>query len=378
MAALDRAVERALPDPPAAAALASAPALPAGPCPVEGLRWSSDEQPGIRRLRQRAGFRYVGPDGAPVRDEPTLARIRKLAIPPAYEDVWICLRANGHIQATGRDARGRKQYRYHPDWRVARDADKFVRMAAFGAALPRIRKRVAQDLKAGDTPRPPAQAVLATIVKLLDETWMRIGNESYARENGSFGLTTLRNRHAKVKPGRIELRFRGKHGVQHSVGLDDPRVARIVRRCQNLPGQELFEYVDDDGSIKSIDSADVNAYLREASGEDFTAKDFRTWHATAYALQLMCAAHPEEPLKPTELLKQVAQRLGNTPAVCKKSYVHPELLSCQELGRLTAARLPRVAGLKEHERRLLAYLRSGERAARRVATRVAKKPQALT
>jgi len=227
---------------------ARAPAkAPAGVETPRGLVWVSDQAPGIRRIRVGAEFAYVGPDGKRLRKAAELQRIRALAIPPAYEDVWICVRANGHIQATGRDARGRKQYRYHPDWRLAKDADKFERMHEFGAALPRIRKRVATDLAAPVGAMPRRDTVLATIVRLLDTTYVRIGNEEYARENKSFGLTTLRNRHAAVSGDSLRLRFRGKSGKEHEVGSDDPRVAKVVRRCQAMPGQELFQYVDEDG-----------------------------------------------------------------------------------------------------------------------------------
>jgi DNA topoisomerase-1 len=329
-----------------------------------GLVWVSDEAPGIRRLRKGDDFDYVGPDGKRVRDAEALRRIRSLAIPPAYEEVWICTRANGHLQATGRDARGRKQYRYHPDWRVAKDADKFERMLEFGAALPRIRKRVAADLAAPVGTKPRRETVLATVVRLLDTTYVRIGNEEYARENKSFGLTTLRNRHAAVSGDRLRLRFRGKSGKEHEVELDDPGVARVVRRCQAMPGQELFQYADEEGDLHVVDSADVNDYLRAASGADFTAKDFRTWHGTAHALALWIergAAGTEKAPSAKELLAEVAKRLGNTVAVCKKSYVHPRVLEAlaRELDDEILAELDkgsRRAGLSAGERRLLAFL----------------------
>ena len=329
-----------------------------------GLVWVSDQAPGIRRIRNGSEFAYVGPDGKRVRDAQALARIRALAIPPAYEEVWICTRANGHLQATGRDARGRKQYRYHADWRAAKDADKFERMLEFGAALPRIRKRVAADLAAPVGTRPRRETVLATIVRLLDTTYVRIGNEEYARENKSFGLTTLRNRHAAVTGDRLRLRFRGKSGKEHEVELDDPRVARVVRRCQAMPGQELFQYVDEEGVSHGVGSDDVNEYIRAASGADFTAKDFRTWHGTAHALALWIergATGPGKAASAKELLAEVARRLGNTVAVCKKSYVHPRVLAtlAEELDAEVLAELdkaPRRAGLSAGERRLLAFL----------------------
>ncbi len=329
-----------------------------------GLVWVSDQAPGIRRVRSGDDFAYVGPDGKRVRDAGALRRIRTLAIPPAYEAVWICTRANGHLQATGRDARGRKQYRYHSDWRVAKDADKFERMLEFGAALPRIRKRAAADLAAPVGTKPRRETVLATIVRLLDTTYVRVGNEEYARENKSFGLTTLRNRHAAVSGDRLRLRFRGKSGKEHEVELDDPRVARVVRRCQAMPGPELFQYADEQGAVHVVDSADVNDYIREASGADFTAKDFRTWHGTAHALALWIergAAGAEKAPGARELLAEVAKRLGNTVAVCKKSYVHPRVLEvlASELDEEVLAEVDKAsrrAGLNVGERRLLAFL----------------------
>jgi len=335
-----------------------------GIAPPRGLVWVSDQAPGIRRIRVGEGFAYVGPDGKRVRKAAELQRIRALAIPPAYEDVWICVRANGHIQATGRDARGRKQYRYHPEWRVAKDADKFERMLEFGATLPRIRKRVAADLAAPVGTRPRRETVLATIVRLLDTTYVRIGNEEYARENKSFGLTTLRNRHAAVSGDRLRLRFRGKSGKEHEVALDDPRVAKVVRRCQAMPGQELFQYVDEGDEVRSVGSAEVNDYIREISGADFTAKDFRTWHGTAHALALwmergVAGDKPRPSAK--ELLGEVARRLGNTIAVCKKSYIHPRVLEAlagdPDDALIDAlAKASRRAGLSAGERQLLAFL----------------------
>ena len=325
--------------------------------------WASDERPGIRRERAARGFTYRGTDGRRLRDAGELARIRRLAIPPAYEDVWICPKPNGHLQATGRDARGRKQYRYHPDWRSAKDSDKFERMLEFGATLPRIRSRVKADLARPFGERPGRETVLATIVRLLDKTYVRIGNEEYARANRSFGLTTLRNRHAAVKGSRLQLRFVGKSGKEHEIALEDPRVARVVRRCQAMPGQELFQYQDEAGERRTIDSADVNDYLREASGAEFTAKDFRTWHGTVHALDLwavQCAADASRRRTVNQLLGDVAARLGNTVAVCKKSYVHPRVLEtlasvadAKVLARMSPARR---AGLTVAERRLLKFL----------------------
>ena len=335
----------------------------APPPTPRGLVWVSDERPGIRRERAGQGFAYRGADGKRLRDAEALARIRKLAIPPAYEDVWICAKPNGHLQATGRDVRGRKQYRYHPDWRLAKDSDKFERMLEFGAALPRIRARVKADLARPVGERPGRETVLATIVRLLDATQVRIGNEEYARTNRSFGLTTLRSRHAAVKGTRLQLRFKGKSGKEHEVALDDPRVARVVRRCQAMPGQELFQYEDEGGERRAIDSADVNDYIREASGGEFTAKDFRTWHGSVHALELwavQCVGDASCRRTANQLLADVAARLGNTVAVCKKSYVHPRVLETlasvadeKVLARMSPARR---AGLAIAERRLLKFL----------------------
>jgi len=331
-----------------------------------GLLWIGDDKPGIRRERVGDGFRYRGLDGRLIRNAAELRRIRALAIPPAYEQVWICPRPNGHLQATGRDARGRKQYRYHPDWRLARDAGKFEHVLEFGAALPRIRKRVKADLAAPIAAAPRRETVLATLVRLLDTTLVRVGNDEYARTNRSFGLTTLRNRHADVRGSRIRLRFRGKSGIEHEVDLDDPRVARVVRRCQAMPGQDLFQYEDDDGSARAVGSADVNDYIRDAAGADFTAKDFRTWHGSVHALALwaeQCAADTSCRRSANQLLAEVARRLGNTVAVCKKSYVHPRVLGtlATQVDSEALARLGgrRRAGLDAAERRLLAFLGHG-------------------
>ena len=337
-----------------------------------GLVWSTDDRPGIRRERVGDGFAYRGVDGRRIRNAAEIRRIRALAIPPAYEDVWISPLPNGHLQATGRDARGRKQYRYHPDWRVARDADKFERMLEFGAALPRIRARVKEQLAMpiGDAPR--RDTVLATIVRLLDTTFVRIGNDEYAKTNKSFGLTTLRRRHADVRGSRLRLRFRGKSGVERDVGLEDPRVARVVRRCQAMPGQQLFQYMDENGQARAVDSSDVNDYIRETTGAEFTAKDFRTWHGTAFALALwaeQCAADAACRRTANQLLGDVAGRLGNTVAVCRKSYVHPRVLeqlaSAADADALAAMTPTRRAGLSAAERRLLRFLAKPTGAARK-------------
>ncbi|HEX2195132.1 MAG TPA: DNA topoisomerase IB [Candidatus Limnocylindria bacterium] len=293
-----------------------------------GLRYVSDSTPGIRRRRAGRGFTYLAPDGSRITNERTLERIKRLAIPPAWTDVWICPSPNGHLQATGRDARGRKQYRYHADWRKARDEVKYERIVEFGQALPRIRGRVEQDLS---LPGMPRERVLAAVVRLLEKTRMRVGNEEYARDNRSFGLTTLRHRHAQVGSSRIRFRFRGKGGREMEVELSDRRLARIVARCQELPGQQLFTYLGDDGQPRTVDSADVNDYLREISGRDFTAKDFRTWSGTvlaAWALSELREFDTQAQAKRNVVraVEAVAERLGNTPAVSRSSYVDPRVI----------------------------------------------------
>jgi DNA topoisomerase-1 len=306
----------------------SGPGDPEASAEEAGLRYVSDAMPGIRRKRAGRGFSYIGVDGQRLRDRRQIDRIRSLAIPPAWTDVWICPIARGHLQATGRDAKGRKQYRYHPRWHAVRDEAKYERMIAFGQALPRIRRRVEEDLS---RPGLPRERVLAAVVRLLEKTRVRVGNEEYARENRSFGLTTLRNRHAEVGASRIRFRFRGKGGKEHEVELSDRRLATIVGRCQDLPGQALFTYLDEDGEPRTVDSADVNEYLREISGEEFTAKDFRTWAWTvlaAWALSELTEFDSEAQAKRNVVraVEAVAERLGNTPAVSRKSYVHPTVI----------------------------------------------------
>jgi DNA topoisomerase-1 len=302
-----------------------------------GLRYVSDEGPGIRRKRAGRAFSYVGPDGQRILDRRVIQRIKSLAIPPAWADVWICKHPDAHLQATGRDARGRKQYRYHPRWREVRDASKYERLAAFGEALPRIRAQVTQDLAQRGMPR---SKVLATIVRLLDETSIRIGNDEYRRQNQSFGLTTMLDQHARFEGGTVRFEFTGKSGRQHSVKLSDRRLARIVKQCQDIPGQELFQYLDEDGQRHSVESADVNAYLREISGGgEFTAKDFRTWNGTVLALRyLRLCESPSSATAAKRLvsgaIKSVAQDLGNTPAVCRKAYVHPVVVNAYLEGSL--------------------------------------------
>jgi DNA topoisomerase-1 len=293
-----------------------------------GLRYVSDDQPGYTRKPKGDDFEYFDTDGKPIRDETRLLRLSRLAIPPAYKDVWICPSPNGHIQATARDARGRKQYRYHERWREARDEDKYDRMLVFGHALPKIRRQVNKDMGLRDLPR---NKVLATVVHLLGRTFIRIGNEEYARENKSFGLTTMRNRHVDVKGAKLSFSFRGKSGVVHEIDVNDRRLANIIRKLQDLPGQDIFQYQDETGEVRNVSSQDVNDYLQEITGEDFTAKDFRTWAGTVLtAMALNVQGPPEDETQAKKNIKDaiatVAKILGNTPTVCRKCYVHPVVL----------------------------------------------------
>jgi DNA topoisomerase I len=301
-----------------------------------GLRYVSDNQPGYTRKANGQDFEYFDTDREPIRDEQRLLRISRLAIPPAWSDVWICPSPNGHIQATGRDARGRKQYGYHERWREVRNEDKYGRTISFGKALPKIRKRVKKDLALAGLQR---NKVLGTIVLLLEQTLIRVGNEEYARENNSFGLTTMQDRHVDVAGSKLRFRFRGKSGREHEVDVTDRRIARIVSRLQDLPGQDLFQYVDDNGDVRDITSQDVNEYLREITDQDFTAKDFRTWSGTVLAAIALNVAGPFETQKQAKAnvknaIGAVAKILGNTPAVCRKCYIHPAVLETYLEGNL--------------------------------------------
>lgn len=334
------------------------------------LRYASDAQPGITRRRNGRGFRYLGANGKPLRNRDDLARIRALVIPPAWRDVWICPWPNGHLQATGRDARGRKQYRYHDRWRKHRDEDKYAKMLRFAAALPRIRRRVAHDLALRGLPR---ERILATLVRLLERSLIRIGNEEYAQDNNSFGLTTLRDRHASIHGEKIHFEFRGKSGVEHSVAVTDRRLAQIVRRCRDLPGYELFQYLDDDGRRRSIGSGDVNDYLREITGQDFTAKDFRTWNGSLLAAAAL-ARQTTPPSKTAThravvaAVKEVAAALGNTASVCRRCYIHPAVIEAFEAGSLLETLRPAKSskdrgassshGLRQDETRLIRLLQA--------------------
>lgn len=332
-----------------------------------GLRYIDDRQPGIARRRRGRHFAYFYPDGTQVRDQREVGRIRALAIPPAYRQVWISPIANGHMQATARDARGRKQYRYHKRWREVRDEAKYHRLVAFGRALPAIRVAVAKDLSAPELSR---RKVLAAIVAILDSTGVRVGNEEYAQANGSFGLTTLRTRHVSLNGSQVRLRFRGKTGREHRILLDDKRLARVIKRCRDLPGEELFTYLDDAGSIAAVSSDDVNEYIREIAGDDFSAKDFRTWIGTVECIAALAepSAHQAEAKQRiTAALLCVAGRLGNTPAVCRKAYVHPAVIETYtRLRRLPRRQVKatvkeRPGSLSHEERLALRFVEKWER-----------------
>ena len=336
------------------------PKVPALPEPITdpqesaraaGLRYVSDAKPGIRREKHGDEFRFFDPKGEPVEDEKTLARIKSLVIPPAWTQVWIAPQSNGHLQATGRDAKGRKQSRYHPKWRETRDETKYERMMHFAAALPVIRKRVDEDLALHGLPR---RKVLATLVSLMEQTHIRVGNEEYARDNKSYGLTTMRTKHVEVHGSKITFDFQGKSRVHHTVNLQDRRLASIIKRCADIPGYELFQYLDPDGERHSIDSADVNEYLHEISGEHFTAKDFRTWAGSVLACAMLNELAPyttqtEAKKNVVQAIKSVASQLGNTPSVCRKCYVHPVVLEAYMGGPAMEKAEREVKEKVEHE-----------------------------
>jgi DNA topoisomerase-1 len=333
------------------------PSQAAAAAAVEGLSHADDREPGIGRKATAAGFVYVGPDGRRIRDPLTLERIRRLAVPPAWTEVWICPEPHGHIQAVGRDARGRKQYRYHETWRQVRDGDKFDRLVAFGRALPRLRRRVEADLA---RPGLPREKVLAAVVRVLETTLIRVGNDEYAAANGSFGVTTLRDRHVRIGSHRAVFEFRGKAGKTHRTGFNDRRLARIVKACQDLPGQRLFQYLDDDGKRRAVQSADVNAYIRDAMGEDFSAKDFRTWAGAVAAAQALClmgpAAHAAEAKRNiSTCVGAVARLLGNTAAVARRAYIHPAILDAYAEGGLA---LKTSADRRTFELQVLRFLQA--------------------
>lgn len=329
-----------------------------------GLRYVTDAEPGFRRRRSGKGFAFLDARGKRISDKATLERIRALAIPPAYTDVWICADARGHLQASGRDARGRKQYRYHAHWRRRRDRDKFSHLADFGRILPSLRRRIAKDLK---LPGMPRDKVLAMLVSLLAQTLIRVGNEEYARSNNSFGLTTLRNRHVQFPAGRAIFRFRGKSGQEHTVELEDARLVRMLRKIQQLPGQALFQYLDTDGIAQPLGSGDVNDYLRAVTGQDTSAKEFRTWGATLAAIARFASTPVPErgetaiASAQAEVVREVAKQLGNTPAVCRNSYIHPAVFAGWRNGllarRISAAD---VAHPRKLEKLAIAFLRASK------------------
>ena len=333
-----------------------------------GLRYVTDEMPGIRRRRHGRGFAYLAPDGKAIRDREMLRRFRSLVIPPAWTEVWICPDASGHLQVTARDARGRKQYRYHPRFRQQRDGTKFERMIAFSDVLQAIRERVEHDIALPGLPRPK---VMATVVWLLERTLIRIGSNEYAKANKSFGLTTLRQRHVRVTGSKLRFDFRGKSGVEHSVAVTDRRIARIVQRCQELPGQELFQYVDDHGERQSVQAEDVNAYLHDIAGRDVTAKDFRTWAGTMLTAEALRAVGAAPSRRQAErnivaAIDATAARLGNTRSVCRKYYIHPALLEAYLEGSVLPPtpeaewreRKQPAAPLRRHEAEVLAFLKA--------------------
>lgn len=320
------------------------------------LRYIDDSVPGITRRRRGRYWQYFRPDGSRVTDRGEIDRLNAIGMPPAYENCWFCPWPNGHLQGFGFDAKGRKQYRYHPDFRAEQEARKYERLAAFGRALPKLRKKVEEDLQGKPT---AVETVLAAVVRLIDETRMRVGSEEYARDNKSFGATTLRNRHAKVERGKLKITYQGKHGIKRTVTVTDRNLVRIARRTQDLPGQHLFEYVSEDGSVCPVTSGDVNAYIKAAMGEDFTAKDFRTWGASSIAFEAMLdklAEHGTVKLK--SVIEPVAEALGNTPAISRKSYVHPALIeAAKDAGAIGERKLPRAGKyLSSAERGLIEFL----------------------
>jgi DNA topoisomerase-1 len=334
---------------------------------VSALRYVSDQTPGIRRRRAGRGFSYLEANGRPLHDAEAIARIRSLAIPPAWTDVWISPHPHGHLQATGRDARGRKQYRYHPQWREVRDETKYARLTSFAKALPQIRSQVERDLS---LPGLPREKIVATVLRLLETTLIRVGNREYARDNESFGLTTMRDRHVDISGSTMKFEFRGKGGKQYAVGIRDPSLARIVKGCQAIPGHELFQYVDDDGERSTVESADVNEYLRRHAGEDFSAKDFRTWAGTVLMVRALEELGPARSTRQAKrrllrAIEAVAERLGNTPAICRAYYVHPAVIEAYMDGSLIpflqnrrSRRSRKPRGLSREEADVLAFLTS--------------------
>ncbi|MFA1260081.1 DNA topoisomerase IB [Xanthomonas axonopodis pv. fascicularis] len=364
----------------AAVASAAAVAQAKATARAAGLTYVNDQQPGISRRKAGKSFSYRDADGQRIADADTLQRIRSLAIPPAYTDVWICAKPNGHLQATGRDARRRKQYRYHADWAQVRGEGKFERVIAFGTALPKLRRRLRRDLV---LPGFPREKVLAIVVALLADTLVRVGNAEYARSNRSYGLTTLRNRHMEfLKGGRARLKFRGKSGQDHDIEVDDKQLVKLIRQCQQLPGQSLFQYRDDDGQLQPVDSGEVNDYLREAMGEDFTAKDFRTWGGTLAALQRLARLplperSSERALKQVQndVIREVADALGNTPSVCRKAYIDPCVFEGWRAGQQQAMATG-VRGERQWEAATLKFLSASRSRLKTQSTSAARRKSA--
>ena len=341
---------------------------PAESARAASLRYVTDDTPGISRRKRGTGFEYIDPSGKVIRDPEELQRFKSLAIPPAWREIWICPARNGHLQATGRDAKGRKQHRYHPRWREVRDENKYGRILAFAKALPLIRKRVDSDLRLEGLPR---DKILATVVRLLETSHIRVGNEEYARQNKSFGLATMRNRHVSVSGSTIRFEFRGKSGVEHTLDINDRRLAKIIKRCQDLPGYELFQYIGDDGERHTIDSSDVNEYIRQIAGEEFSTKDFRTWAGTVLAARELhefetAASDSQSKRNIVQAIESVAKKLGNTKAVCRKCYIHPAVIESYTDGSLLSALRRRLKkqlnnsrlGLEPEEAAVLRLLRT--------------------
>jgi DNA topoisomerase-1 len=340
------------------------------------LRYVDDQVPGITRKRRGRYWQYFKPDGSRVADRDEIDRLNGIGMPPAYERVWLCPFADGHLQGFGFDAKGRKQYRYHPDFRAEQEARKYERLAAFGRALPKLRKKVEEDLAGKPT---AAETVLAAVVRLIDETRMRVGSEEYAKANKSFGATTLRNRHAKVERGKLKITYAGKHGIKRTVTVTDRNLVRIARRTQDLPGQNLFEYVNDEGSVCAVTSSDVNAYIKAAMGDDFTAKDFRTWGASTIAFEAMIEKVREHgSVKLKSVIEPVAEALGNTPAISRKSYVHPGLIeAAKDAGAIGERTLPRATKhLSAAERGLIEFLEALPQETAKLDEKAEKRAQA--
>ena len=340
------------------------------------LRYVDDSKPGITRKRRGRYWQYFGPDGKRITDRHEIDRLNAVALPPAYENCWLCPDPNGHIQGVGYDARGRKQYRYHPDFRAQQEMLKYERLADFGRTLPKLRKRIEEDISGR---KLGCETVLAAVVRLMEATHIRVGNEEYAKENKSFGATTLRNRHAKIGRSTLKISYAGKHGIKRTVTINDRAVARIAKRAQDLPGQHLFEFIDEEGEVRPVTSTDVNAYIKDIMGDDFTAKDFRTWGASVIAFEEIVRRHEREKrINLKNVIAPVAEALGNTPAISRKSYVHPALIEAlKDAGAIGDRKLPRATKyLTAHERGLIEFLDALPKEEAKAKRRAGKKPTA--